>query len=363
MIKTLVLDQYDMLSTNELQFDEFVKKAAYFKEAATTKEDLSRQLDTDFAAVLVTTNGDRIRKFPINSKTNTQMSLDAFEKSYKKMPDNLAAFIGSRLFLAAERYDIKPPEIVNKLYKTSNNDTNRNAYYLVDETLMGIFGIDDYPEKDASYWGVTAKTAAGDIYKYPIKTAADVKKYIVHFDKYASRLATKYAFDFARNLEKRAQYLEIDIPEDSTIHLYNHAEVSPFFKHAIADRIKEASDIETKMEYAAMLKEASTATPQQLAIKLENIDRENKMNLRYGQVADPIMSTMALFKEAQTVDVGTSKIETADVPKAIQKNRALFVEHLGEKMTKVLETSSTEKMKSLPLPQRQLILELVNQIG
>lgn len=364
MYKTIVLDQYDMLSVGDIQFDDFTKAAAYYKEATTTTEDLSRQLDTDFAAVLVLTNGDKIRKFPINSKANTDMSLKAFEKSYKKMPDNLASFIASRLFLAAERYDIKVPEIVNKFFKTHPSDTGRNSYYLVDETALSVFGIDEYTEKDAAYWGVVAETAAGEIYKFPIKTAADVKKYVVHFDKYASRLATKYAFDFARALQKRAEYLEIDIPDDSTINLYCNAKLSPMFKTAIDARVKEASDIATKMEYVAMLKEAATATPHQLAIKLENLDRDNRMNIKYGHnIPDPIFSTMALYKEAQEMDAATSTIDSADIPKAIKKNRALFVEHLGEGTTKELERNSTEKLKTLPVPVRQLILELINQIG
>lgn len=363
MYKTLVLDQYDMLSVGELDFDVFTKTAAFYKEAKTTKEDLSRQLDTDFAAVLVIPTGDKIRKFPINSKANTDMSLKAFEKNYKKMPDTLAAFIGHRLFLAAERFDIKIPDSVNGIYKNYPT-SDRNAYYLVDETTMSFFGEEDYTEKDAAYWGVSAKTAAGDIFKFPIKTAMDVKKYVTHFDKYAGRLCTKYAFDFARNLEKRARYLEVEIPEDSTINLYCNATVSPVFRHAIDARIKEASDMETKMEYLSLLKEAATATPHQLAIKLENIDRDNRMNIKYGQgIMDPITSTMAIVKQAEVIDAATASMETSDVAKSIKKNRDLFVEHLGEKLTAELERDGTQKIKALPVPVRQLILELINQIG
>ena len=72
---------------------------------------------------------------------------------------------------------------------------------------------------------------------------------------------------------------------------------------------------------------------------------------------------MALYKEAQEIDAATNRLETADIPRAIKKNRSLFVEHLGEKMTSELERNSSEKVKGLPVPIRQLILELINQIG
>jgi hypothetical protein len=72
---------------------------------------------------------------------------------------------------------------------------------------------------------------------------------------------------------------------------------------------------------------------------------------------------MALIKEAQEIDAATSTLETLDIAKGIKKNRALFVEHLGEKLTADLERNSMDQIKALPVPVRQLILELINQIG
>ncbi len=102
-LKTTPLDIYDMLGAELVSRGELEKIALKHKEHIMSTEDISRQLDRDFGIILVFPNGDKLRRFPLNSKANTEFSIKPFKRNSDKLPEGAQGVLSDRIRAACDR--------------------------------------------------------------------------------------------------------------------------------------------------------------------------------------------------------------------------------------------------------------------
>lgn len=379
-IRSLVLDAYDMLDVGAITSEEFQKVAELNLESATDRESIYRQLDRDFALVFVLPNGDRLRKFPVNNKTNTMMSQRAFLANRGKLPERAQEMIAHRLVSACGRYGIEADDEVAAIMRGSLEANNN--YYYVEPELLAIFGSnidsnesDDFEEeapndattKEAStrtLWGIDDTIGEQKFRKYPMKTAEQVRKLVRNFGNIGPRMMCKYAFQLADNVVKRAKELKVTIPEESVILKYASTKLSPYFSYAISDRLKIAArDPQMFSSYMDLLSKKASYTPRQIASALEGLDQSYRLRHRYGiEFPNPVDSVLGISKLGEDLSTGDTMIDPTSLRQALEDNREAFEEHLDSEIVDKLE-KDPDALKTLPIPVRQLVSKILYSVS
>lgn len=370
-------DAMDMIESGQARLEEIQKVAAAMGEKFPTREDLSRQFDRDFGIVIVLENGDKIRKFPLDSKSNTMLSIAAFKKNMNKIPDEARGIIANRITLACDRYGIEPVDgDISQLAVNSNSNSN---YYHASDGIIDLFlDNEDYApsgddqgssaEKTASsrtLWGINDNVNGEPLHKYAMKTSSQVINLINDFPKIASRMLSKYAFQLADNIVKRAAELKVHIPPDSDVMTYADGQFSPYFRAHMEARIKCAAPkhMDAAKEYMGLMNKTASLTPRQLAVELEGIDFAYNMHHRYGIDFGNPTHTILMAKQAESLDAGDAEIDTVKLQEAIKDHRALFEDYMDKDIVDKLEGDCVNTLKTLPVPLRQLIARILGSVS
>ena len=398
-VKDLVLDAYDMMNAGLIDRASLEKAAMLLSEIVMGDEDMSRQLDRDFGIILMLNNGDKIRKFPLNSKANTIFSMNAYVTNRKKLPVEARNIIANRLKAACNRYDVELRSEVEQDLDETRKTVSGN-YYALTDAVMGVFdAINDSEEIDESagnsaletsaighkpdgsegpiktasktLWGITETGSSQPYHKYPMKNSEQVKRLINEFPDMAPRMLAKNAFDLASNIVKRASELKIDIPTDSDVWSYHEPSLSPLFKFAVADRIKYLQDKAKPEEisdgtgdYMGLLQKSAEYSPKQVATILEGLDKSYHLQHRYGaEFHDPLTSTLTIYKKAENYDVAGTNVDITKLRKSLDDHESTWKEYFDEKLISELRSDTDTVFKSLPIPSRQLIANVLERLS
>lgn len=352
-----ILDHYDMLEAEQIPRDELEKVAKRFNGHIMSPSERARQSDNDYGLVLINTAGAKARKFPINTRFDAYMSKVCSVSTQKQLPEGARNVLSDRLDQASRHFNL--PIHSSKLTKTASFVPV--SLYVLKSDEEAKLDLDRMAKKASQEKYAICESLNGtSMYKYPIDTAEQVKRRIDRFEVIHNRMHAKYAFQYADNVAERAEELNVDVPEDSMIMLYKNASLNPRFKSYVADRIEVAPDA-AKVSYMGLqLKEAS-ATPRQLAIAMDTLDRNCGMDMLYEtQFPDPAHSTLTLEKKAESVEIGTTVVDINQLKGALKNNPDQFLNFLQPEVIESLQESPKEILRSLPIPFQQKIIETLN---
>jgi len=113
-ISSQVIDFYDdqnlLLEILDDDAPESIKKAHIM-----SYEQQQEMPDDEFAVVIMTKTGQKIRKFPVNDKGHTWLSCESFKKTAHKLPHKAVEVAASNLYANCIYNDIECPNLIKKL--------------------------------------------------------------------------------------------------------------------------------------------------------------------------------------------------------------------------------------------------------
>lgn len=308
--------------------------------------------DCAFALVVKTANGVR-RRFPIHDADHIKLSEAYFRRTYEQLPPEAAKMAAAKLAAA----------------KAGEAETEV-AYVDLEKTSAPIA---DFPDR---FYGLTI----GHKNHYPLHDATLVKRAAARFPFTADGMDPQDQFMYARNIQKRASQLDVDLPESSRIHLYTNDELNlSALKEAVAQRKTAAAgvigtEVLDQLEQTAkcaltqgplesndsfMLRQAKQAsmeavTPPQIVATLTQFDKAAGLGARdYARgLLDPFA---ACYKRAAYVGGSDLVVDGVDL-------RHIDLDELEKnfdaEMVKEFMANPVGVYKSLPDPVRSLIRQL-----
>jgi len=361
--------------------DDLSKMAQEVHDPLFTKDDARRLLDSEFGIILVLPNGDKLRKFPAANRSITKASIKAFNTNHGKLPEEAKRIISHRLYRAALRYDIEPGELIEHLVTHTTSD---GLYYAVTSEMMSLvadigpddeFAVreDDVLSKGASY-AITHDVHGNPMNKFPIGSKTQLQRQLKHFEKQAFTLYTAYAIQMADNIVKRASELSFDIGPESKVFLFASKEFSKTAHLNIDARIAKVSHKpEASARYFDIKSKVASGkhTPQQLAVMIEKADRDNRLHFywssrqsrRGGLFQHPAEAMMAMPSKlgAESVDCQGVLIDVGRFNELLDERSDLFQTHFSPEEIEGMKDDPEGALKSMPAPQREIILSLISE--
>jgi len=345
-----------MLEAGQVSRDSMKKVAQALGSGPMTPEERVRQIDNDFGLVVIASGGRKARKFPLNTAFDTFMSKTAFVMNQKSLPEQARKIASLRISAAARRYSLPVVEgLEKKAFVTPSNIFVLSPQQEAKLELAHMAKT----ASDAKY-AISRSIDGEPMAQYPIDTPERIKMRIDQFEKIASDMHIKYAFQYADNVYARAQEEGVPVPEDSKLFLYKQANLNPLFRSAIAARTKIAPDEVVKNYLNVMCKTASSGDARQAAIAIDAIDRSCGMEMLYGKAfPDAAESVLTTTKRANVIEVGTLEVNTDEIRDAIDKNPETFKNIVDDETLQALRDNTEVVFKSLPLPYQQMIIHSV----
>lgn len=217
-VSALVLDIYDDSAgaiARELP-------AEYHQCEVASVDEISELPDRCFGLVLKTASGEIRRRYPLHTEDSLKLSEAYFERTRHLLPEE-AAQAAEGKFAAA-----KAGEGYNDVAYVDLQGLEKKA------SVEEIF-----PDR---YYGLTV----GDRSYYPLHDADLVKQAEARFRFTTDGMEPHHRFLYARNIEKRAQALGVELPGDSPVHHYTADQLNPdSLAQAIQQRKQAARGVGT----------------------------------------------------------------------------------------------------------------------
>ena len=346
----IVLDQYDEINSG-LQKEADLAKAAGVESLANCS-DISRLEDDDFAVVIVK-EGEKYRRFPINNKENTGASKEAFLRNWTKMTVDAHAIAGNRLKVACSRYGIDASDIhVDKIGDLSPYFLHTHLKDIEHETKLAEQTL----RKEAAMqkFAINEELNGHPIQKFRINTEDEVVKAASEI---STKLPVKWFAKAARATLDRAAELGVSIPYDADICIVKNAELSDLFGGEIRKRIRMSSG-SGAVQYMDLLNKSASADLASIAVELEALDESLGHRSKWAHALFcPAVAVWGIPKKAETIDMGTSSIESGKLSEFAAENRSQLASAIGEDAVQSLIDDPTVAFRALPAPHRQYIAE------
>lgn len=308
--------------------------------------------DSQFALVMKTAEGRVFRKFPIHNEDNLKLSEAYLHKTWDRLPEEAAKMAQAKI-LAAKNGD-------------AANDT---GYVDLAKVAQRSYTFDE------KVWGLTLDGRN----RYPLHNEELVKTAVARFQNTTSGMKPEHKFMYARNIEKRAEALGVDIPTQSKVHLYTNGSLNlESLKDAIEQRkmaVASRSDIGTEIldqlataagcrvdqgsiesdDSFAMrsMKVASVRklNPPHIIAALEQFDKlAGFTNYHYAKgLPDPFASC---FKQASFHNDGSLIVDGVDLGKLDPNDLS---DKFSDDFIQEFQSDPANVYKSLPDPIKQLI--------
>jgi hypothetical protein len=344
-----------MVDSGELELSKLGELAAKYGAAPMSDKELDRLDDHDFGLILVASDGSRSRHFPLDKKFEVVMSKAAAVANAERIPSKARNILNSRLAAAARRFlpgmrkkASADAALPSNVYALTPYDEHRLSHASMEKTAEGNFAIQE------SYNG-------GDLQRFPIDTSEQLTRRMRRFQTAHPKMHIKYAFEYAKNIAERAETLGVEIPEDSAIYLYKTAALHPQARRNICARLDVAPEAAHSAYLGLMLKTAS-ATPEQLAVSLDSVDREYAMDSWYGvHFPDAASSVLDFRKTAEVWDISGVEVNSDEFRDALENDEEAFSELLDDETVEALKEDPEAVLTSLPVPHRQKVLEMLTE--
>lgn len=363
MINSLVLDHYDMLQAGQLDRNALEKTARSLGGSLMSSSELDQQTDDAFGLILVA-SANRIRRYPMTSPAETIMSKVSFYLNGSALPKEAQVIMNHRLEAAHERFGLRPDGILVKKASTRGFiPSNVCVVKENQEARMRYAGLvkQAYATTMEKY-AINTSLNGQPLQKYPIVNEAQVRLRIDNFEGLRHKMAAKYAFEYAENVAQRAQEMGIPIPEQSSIHGYlaKNASLNPYAQQWISSRAVMAPT-PARVAYVALMTKIGQASPRDLAVGVDAIDRQYELHHYYGlHFPNAVESVISIKKTAAAFNIGTLSINTDDITRLIDKQRPLLKAFLDEETIDRMRKDPETVVKALPAPHKQMLLDVLN---
>lgn len=301
------------------------------------------------------------------------MSLKAFKKNRGKLPEEAKRIIAHRLYRAAKRYDVDTDPHLESI--VSHTSSVGHVYPLTGEMVMALYDAgpseEDMPK--AASFGIDRNIYGDEMKKFAIDTPKQWHRQAENFEKKAYQWFTTYSIQMAKNLQKRAYELGIDIPLDSKIPQFADDTLSKVAWANIDARMKkleDRGDEEASWEYAELRDKIGSVSPRQLAITTEELDRKHRLHFywssragnRAGLFHHPVDALlMKRSKVASVIDIEGLMVDLAKLSDLLENNEEIFATHLDQTTLEKLKDSPEEALKTMPLPQREVVMDILRR--
>lgn len=322
----------------------------FLKEAKWVTPEDREQLSDDLFAFVMNEDGEKLKKFAMTDKANTMLSIIYFlDNGVQKIPPEISKMAAKRLVQGCLWYDIEPPEMLDKIaggevpadYVDPNVSTEKTAALgpVVEHKIMAV------PSEE----------------KYPLDSYKDTLRAAEYFDKYAARMHPSRRREFATNLVKRAE--ELGIPVNKKAHLYSSDTYATkgHVAHQIRTRMDKTANDHTKAKYGMLFEKMGGMTPGVAGEALALLDEEAGLDAKWdGAILDPFSSVLA-EKTAQDnylFNDTIAPITDVDLHKMVNTAQSLVEKAMGKDFYKEFRKDPVGIFKSLPLPEKRVLIRL-----
>lgn len=177
--------------------------------------------DDEFAVVIMTKTGHKLRKYPISDRGHTWLSCESFKKTAHKLPQEAAETAASNLYSSCVYHNIECPKIIEKLASdicsnivNVDEDIDLPMEYHLETKLANrrAATVTD------SEWGLTIKTASEEKKMYPLNTKPNTEAAIRYFQKHANDIVPDHKRTFAQNIAVHADRFDVEVPVDVMVY-------------------------------------------------------------------------------------------------------------------------------------------------
>jgi hypothetical protein len=362
MFNSMVLDHYDMLQAGQLDRTAMEKTARSLGGSLMSSSELDQQTDDGFGLILIA-SANRIRRYPMTSPAETVMSKVSFYLNGHTLPKEAQVIMRRRLEAAHERFGMRPDGVMVKSASTKGFiPSNVCVIKENQEAQLKYSGLVKQAYATMEKYAINTSLNGQPLQKYPIVNAGQVQLRIDSFEGLKQKLAAKYAFEYADNVAQRALELGVRIPSGSSIHNYltKTATLNPMSKQWIAARATMAP-LPARAAYVALMTKIGSASPLDLAVGLDAIDRQYELQNYYGtHFPNAVESMLSMRKTAASFILGTLTINTEDVTRLIERQRPLLEAFLDGDTIDRMKRDPETAIKALPGPHKQMLLDVLN---
>lgn len=359
-ISSQVIDYYDnqdlLVEILGSDMPESIKKANLLSHDQ--KEELP---DDEFAVVIMTKTGSKLRKFPVNDKGHTWLSCKAFNKNAHKLPEDAVKTAASNLYSSCVFYGLECPKSIEKFATeiTSNIvDVDESTAIPVEYTLRKVALEKKAKVIRSDQWGVTIKTASCVKNLYPLNTLNNVREAISYFQKHADSILPEYKRQFASNIVKEAANYECELSDN--IKTYANSDTGSEFSRHIESRKRIVKTAEEHNFLSKLDAKKDKFDADTLISMVSDFDKIAGIDVLYGRsISDPYITVLdnePLYKEAILERDGSDMYKDSDIIGYSQSDASVELRgHLPEETIDKFLMEPVKTYKSLPDVQKEVI--------
>ena len=302
-----IIDAHDILLNEDEQGINKIASAGIECDALDLTTDKPEVPNNKFACIVKTADLD-LRKFPIDSKVNTELSIIAFNHTNSALPDELVKIASTNLLKAAYQWGTE--KNLDDLKKYASSDVCGNT------VRLSKLNEKNYMKKVA----VAPETIEFKVFalrdKYPIDTPELVKRAEVYYKQYSAKLDPLEKYKYCTTLIKQANVLECQLVEPSILKYANlRYERNPNLEMLLKIRDTKSP---THGAYKEIAKVASRVSLEKVAEAIFTLDSEFGYVRHYDKmVPDPIFTVFSsLEKTSENIN---GKNVTLESVRAIPK--------------------------------------------
>lgn len=363
------VDFYDDTGFNQLaKFVKEYKLAKWLKTATLlTPSELAAFPDSDFALVILTKNGNKVRKYPVNDKAHTALSTIYFYLNKDTLPAEAQAIAAHQLQLVLHQYDLRPWDFfetpndigdkINSVISTHTPDDKIITSNLYRDLKKGpmekVEGfIRETKEARSKLNDDDFALVTKDHRIFPINTPINFSKAASYFMENKNVLPLDVKHTMAKALYKKASIHNKVLPTE--IKSYYSETPSDFLESGLRYRIKRAEDMTQKEAYKMILDRIKNIPLTKIASLVAEIDKIAGLTKYDRFLPNPYNLVFSPFEETTTkqANVNNSTI-TVEELQAIPEEQ--LVSLLGEDTFKELLADPATVYPSLPDPYKETI--------
>lgn len=372
-----VLDFYDD-SKHELMSK--VAMPAALKDVTTsvlTPEEHVQLSDSEFGLILLTKRASVLRKFPVNDPGNAWLSAQYFNRTYEKLAFP-ARFVAAKFIkTACDAYAVPAAPAVDAYAEhVEDGEATTNVFVEGSESawMLRKLAQVEFMANPATAVEMNAMVSmpnehfalviqGGDgsvIRKYAMPDTDHVKIAAEYFDQYAMDLPPEYRHRFALSVHDRAEELGVDVSGNKTLSKWastewnSHVQAHIEQRKSLLPRNPGAREVLDKL--AASIHET---TPPDMAAALQTFDEATGLTRYYDNgVTDPFQSTMAKSAEGWSTEIDGRIITEPDLRKVAETTR--LAGYFGETFAKQFKDHPVEVFESLPAPEKEVVVQVIN---
>ena len=363
-LKSMVLDHYDMIAAGQMQSQDMEKIASHYGDQVYTAEETNRSKDSEFALVVLSKTGSLIRKFPLNSLTNVQLSKGSFGENGHKLPPRMRKHAAQGIARACHRYGVIVPEEIEKLASEAQPFTG--PYYTITTMDEKDFHVSMIKTASHQCFAVNEDVTGAPFQAIPIDTPEQVKEAMQKVDKDRKNMAFSYVVQIASNVIKRASEIGVDIPEDHVVHKVVNDRFSNLFESQMLKRAALTGGKASSKMYEGLIKTAATSSPQAVAIAVEKMDRLNRLDFRWDKELLPPLEavmhskTAAMEKTAgDIITINSIEYPVERVREVVKEKKEVLRDYLGDEHVEHLLGDTKEGFVTLPPAHKQIIVSML----